>query len=579
MRKDLLRAIGTWTLLLFFILMSYTRMEAFVLEEALDALIKKHYKCQYHKPDSAVFYLHQAFDIAKKDVNKTLHLHTTLAWYYANRQVNLDSSLASINRATDLLAEADDPLLIARAMTYRGYIHNRKKDFKNAILWQEKAIELKLRLQDSAAITYSYNLLANNYRNLANSSKKLGHDYKNEVLYESALSYYAKALSYCNNKRCTALVGKNLGLTYLQMKDYPTAQNYFEESIRIYKSLDHKKGEILSRVKLGVLYSETGHYQKALEQFFIAEQFYQEKEKRKNTVPLLRNMARVYLRLGQLDKAVEHAMRSLKVSKSRKENHAQLETTALLVEIFAQQKEFESAHKYQQEYQSLKDTFSYHEIKEELLNQNLIKEINANKIKLQLAEQDKIIIAQKSKNLWLGIVLMIVSGILFAILGVYFYQKRVEKLGQQIKAESHKRTLISQALEEERKISKQLQTEVEQHIKQLSEMGEHNGAQKNLEARESLYQIRLLTDEDWTEFKRLFLNVNPNFFDKFKKENPNISVGDLKVAALARLNFNNAEMGKMMAISTESVRKARYRLRQKLKLEDNRALQSYIFSL
>ncbi len=579
MRKNPLNTIGTWSIVLVLIWTSYTETKAFVLEETIEALIKKHYKCQFDKPDSAVYYLHEALDIAKKDVNKSLRLNTILAWYYANRQVHLDSSLIYIKRATELIKEADDSLLIARAMTFSGHIYDRKKNFRKAIEWQEQAIAMKLILNDSAAITFSYNLLANSYRNLANSSKKMGHDYRNEELYKDALSYYSQAFSYCNNSRCPALVGRNIGITYLHMKAFSKAEKYFEESIQIYQSLQQKKGEILTRVKLGVLYTEREQYQKALEQFFIAEQFYKKKEKKNSIIPLHRNMARVYLRLGELEAAEENALRSLKVSQSRKENYSQLETIALLVEIFAQQKDFESAHNYQQQYQSLKDTFSYHEIKEELLNQNLIEEINANKIKLQLAEQDKIITDQKAKNLFLVIVLLIISSILLFILGSYFYQKRLEKLGLQIKVESDKRAEVSQALEEERKVSKQLQTEVEHHIRQLSEMGEGNGAKKNKEAIANLYQLRLLTNEDWTEFKRLFLNVNPNFFDKFIKENPNISVGDLKIAALARLNFNNTETGEMMAISAESVRKARYRLRQKLQLADNKALQSYIFSL
>lgn len=579
MRKNPLSTIGTISLLFFLIFISHSEIKAFEVEEPINALIKKHYKCQFSKPDSAVCYLNQALEIAGDDVNTTIRINNIFGWYYANRQVNLDSALFCINRAVNLIPVADDSLQIARAMGYCGHIYTKRNDFKNAIKWQEKAITLKLILGDSAAITNSYKLLANNYRNLANTSRKLGHDYKNEELYKTALSYYSKALSYCNNQECNAFINKNIGITYLQKKDFSTAENYLEKSIHLFKKLKNKKGEILSTVKLGKLYRETGQYQRALKQFQIAEQFYLKKEKKNSIVPLHRNIARVYLDLGNLELAEENAMRSLNTSQRRKEDYSQLETLTLLVKIFAQKKDFKSAYNYQQQYQSLKDRFSYHQIKEELLNQHLIKEINANKIKLELMEQDKVIIAQKAQNLTLGIILLIVSCLLLFLVGMYLYQKRIQKLGQKIKAESHKRTLVSQALEDERMLSKQLQTEVEQHIRQLSEIGKPNGTKIDKEAIESLYQLRLLTDEDWTEFKRLFLNVNPNFFDKIIKENPNISMGDLKIAALARLNFNNTETGKMMAISAESVRKARYRLRQKLQLEDNKALQNYIFSL
>jgi len=65
MRKNSLKITGTSSILIFLIFISYTETKAFEIKKPIKALIKKHNKCQYNKPDSAVCYLNQALEIAK----------------------------------------------------------------------------------------------------------------------------------------------------------------------------------------------------------------------------------------------------------------------------------------------------------------------------------------------------------------------------------------------------------------------------------------------------------------------------------------------------------------------------------
>lgn len=63
-----------------------------------------------------------------------------------------------------------------------------------------------------------------------------------------------------------------------------------------------------------------------------------------------------------------------------------------------------------------------------------------------------------------------------------------------------------------------------------------------------------------------FEKIYPNFSHSLKKTCPNISVNELKLCALIRLNLSSKEIGQLLNITQDSVNKARYRLRKKLGL-------------
>ena len=81
---------------------------------------------------------------------------------------------------------------------------------------------------------------------------------------------------------------------------------------------------------------------------------------------------------------------------------------------------------------------------------------------------------------------------------------------------------------------------------------------------EKLLQEHIMTDENWTEFKRLFSKVYPGFFVNLSKQNPTLSTTDIRIVALMKLGLNNAEMANMLGITVEGIKKAKQRLRKKM---------------
>lgn len=84
-----------------------------------------------------------------------------------------------------------------------------------------------------------------------------------------------------------------------------------------------------------------------------------------------------------------------------------------------------------------------------------------------------------------------------------------------------------------------------------------------------LIDSNINNDEDWTVFESYFSEIHQNFFNKIKKDFPDISATDLKLCAYIKLNKSTKEIASLMNISARGVETSRYRLRKKLGLERN----------
>jgi DNA-binding CsgD family transcriptional regulator len=73
-----------------------------------------------------------------------------------------------------------------------------------------------------------------------------------------------------------------------------------------------------------------------------------------------------------------------------------------------------------------------------------------------------------------------------------------------------------------------------------------------------------------------FEQINKSFFTKLKTINADLTQNDIKLAALIKLRFNIKEAASVLNLSPNSIKGARSRLRNKLKLESSDDLSLFI---
>lgn len=83
----------------------------------------------------------------------------------------------------------------------------------------------------------------------------------------------------------------------------------------------------------------------------------------------------------------------------------------------------------------------------------------------------------------------------------------------------------------------------------------------------------------WEQFNKRFIEVNEGFYERLRKQHPNLTPTELKHCALIKLNFNSKEMSRLLSISLNSVNISRHRIRKKMCLQREDNLSSYIAAI
>ncbi len=87
---------------------------------------------------------------------------------------------------------------------------------------------------------------------------------------------------------------------------------------------------------------------------------------------------------------------------------------------------------------------------------------------------------------------------------------------------------------------------------------------------------QMADDNEWALFENAFNQVHDAFFKKIKHAYPELSTGDLRLAALLKLNLNSKEIAAVLGISVRGIENKRYRLRKKLGLAEDVNLTEWL---
>ena len=86
------------------------------------------------------------------------------------------------------------------------------------------------------------------------------------------------------------------------------------------------------------------------------------------------------------------------------------------------------------------------------------------------------------------------------------------------------------------------------------------------------------SEKSYKDFDKMFANVYPDFFKNLNKI-AKLSITDLRLASLIKMNHTNSEIAIISGVSIRTVESQRYRLSKKLKLEENQSLNSFLLSI
>lgn len=172
------------------------------------------------------------------------------------------------------------------------------------------------------------------------------------------------------------------------------------------------------------------------------------------------------------------------------------------------------------------------------------------------------------------IIAVLVSGGVVAILLLNrrHMRQKMSVMANELELEKAKRKMAANALtiEEKDGVLDGLRNEL-QEMRKEGEIRE--GSARRLE---STIKAHLSGHEQDEKFREMFDVVNPGFTDRLRSVSPDLADSYVKLACYTLMELDNKKIATLMMIKPESVRQARWRLRQRLNVPDGVALEDFL---
>ena len=543
------------------------------------------------------------------DMQKALHwaqrarqaaekVHDTMELYYAYMNLSesnmglsrLDSTIQNINQALKLAQIMHNPVLEARAYNQLGIVYLRIADFEKSLsnyLHSLMLIEDSIHNLSKEKKMFYKSLLLNN----------IGAVYSKMNQLDKSLDYRMKALSIRKKLSDTSGIAsclQNIGVIYEKRNKLDSAYYYYANALRLRNKMGNKKDIAELILNIGIIKMKKGDYVSAEQNYLQAARIGEAFQNFEFLSEAYYNLADLYIKWNKLSKAKVMLDKSLHYARNSSNKIKEKDVYALLSDYYARLGDYRKAWENQKRFISLNDSIFNLQMAEKLANVQNKYELDKREKEILLLRSDNEIKALKVKqktitSVVLFILLVLIGSVLVSVLLMLNRRKLKQK---QVETELEKSELLRAKLREKNEYqNKQLVTHAMnmlQKNKLLMEMNEElnrfypkadQSLRKHIRSFQRQIKRNMDLEKDWELFKMYFEEVNKNFYTHLRKISGELTPGDLKLAALVKLNLNIKEAAAVLNISPESLRKARYRLRKKLGLKHGENLSEFLNAL
>lgn len=426
-----------------------------------------------------------------------------------------------------------------------GNLYFDIEDYKDAKRYFEIAHKKFTGLKDE----YNAALALTNISNIHN---KLGEK-------DQAIKGYLNVINtFLANENWEDIVSsyQSLGEIYLNQKQYVKAHEYIEAAIRVIHENENKHSEYRGPIS----------FYKAKVYHTAAELFYDE---------------------NRIEKAIEYAHKSLKLSYSNSYKKNIYENARILSKIYDKKNRIDSALyynklfiKYSEEYNEEYDLKKITQLKMQYQFDDILKAKAIEEVK-QHAE------IKRTKLIYLGISIFTVLGVIIMIL---LYRNQKVKTAKVIltkeKLELEKATLDQDIEYKKKELASKMIYVLEKNEfiisigKKLMDLKPHLTKESQSTMQQIINELKQNSSSKiWDEFEIRFKEVHSDFYNNLNTLYPDLTPNEIKICAFLRLNMSTKEISAITHQSIKSINMARFRLRKKLNIETEENLISYLIHL
>lgn len=463
-----------------------------------------------------------------------------------------------------------------------GMAYERLAEYPTALEFYLKALQRAEQENNEAVII---NVLLN-----------IGMLYYSQREYDKALEYYQlcrERAELAGDRQVVAKVMNNVGIVYKDTKRYKEAIDILLNSLAEKKGQNNPLGTSASLTNLADVYKALGDYAIARNYLDEAEALKQRVNDTYGLIEVNDIRAGIYLAESRFDEAEALIIENLRLVNAMKTQNKSA-IYGRLSEFYEMKNDYKSALKWHMRKTAYDDSVFNETKSSQLAELQTLYEVNKKENEIIRLEKERET-ERFAKNITLVslVSFLIVSGCVIFLLR--FRAKKKQQLFR-IEIELQQKKVENAALREE-ELKKEIEFKnrelasytinfvqkselMEQLKRSLQDIDSGNTeVAKKIAGINKLVESNYQVDREWEEFRVQFENVHPEFFRMLKNRCPELTNGDLKLCALLKLNMNMKEASKILGISPESVKTARYRLRKKFGLAQDDNLVDFILKV
>jgi tetratricopeptide (TPR) repeat protein len=534
--------------------------------------------------------INDSLSVFLNNIPKDEQVDTLRKMIVSNLWKNPNLAIKYVKRFKTLEAINDNPKNMVQYNFWMGLLYEMFGDYKTAIEYDFKALE-KAKEADLKYL-------------IAASLNNIGILFRMQIEYsEKALYYFHQCLSInkeIGDDRRVFGAYTNLAYTFDQLNQIDSASHYFRLAYKLGEKMDDKRIIALSLANQSMIFLKVGDTASFKKLILKSIEINRKSNYIMNLGANYYTLTRIFIDQGITDSALYYTTKLDKLAIEHDLNNYKVLTLKHFARINQLNGNYKEAYNYIDRYHTINDSINGRETDEKIGRMQTLYEVKL---------KDKEIVNLKmSEHLWkqkailflvLILALIIIAAMIIFVITNKRKKDKVVSMQKQVINEKEKK-LIQLELEKSKIKEEELKTKIKTQTRQLTthalnmlqknqlmqEMSplikeiskeSSNEQRKQLKSILSLIRRNLHLDKDWDLFKLYFEQLNANFYDKLLAINKSLTSNDLKLCALSKLNLNIKETAAILNIEPDSVKRARYRLRKKLGINNPEIkLSSYL---
>lgn len=492
---------------------------------------------------------------------------------YARFMNVVDSLQIQSERALQSAVACGDSTRQARAEVYVGSAFLYQSDYAQALEHFQQAEMLYMELNDISGLGGLYLDMALLYAEMHQKEKARRYNRKAAGIFQKTGEDMKYGVSMVD-----------LGSSYLDVKMVDSAL-YCLSRAEPFVTGKNTRAQGYMEQNFGSAYFLLGRYEEAIEHYEKGIVL-SARVGDNNLIVLLNNfISEAYLALGNYKEAHRHALISDTISQRFPRNFLRTRALMALAESAYKVEDYDMSYAAFKRYIVLTDSLFGDEKQKEIAALEQEYEAEKRRKEIEFRKQENELLAKEhaastNRNYALAACLILLIMVGYALISkqrhkirgqdaaMRIAQLENEKLNQEV---AHKaRELTSKALNIAQK-NEMIQTLHEQ----LKSMSKEKG---KVDLKGLINKLRVVEQQEgnWAAFTEQFSALNPNFHKRLTSTYPDLSKGELRLAALIRMGLSSKDIANILNISEPGMKKARYRLRKKMSLETEESLETKI---